>query len=152
MDSFLYDTDLRHERVKNNFLGNTSGLLLLKVIQSFENQPPKHKQTLFTILLLRYTSYLGQLQYWESCQTSMMEFCCQQLLQKKSTINFWQDPKHQKQLSRSVHISANMQQIYRRKPMPKCDFIKIALELYWNFTSIWTFSCKFPGYLQNTVL
>ena len=45
MDWFLYDTDLRHERVKNNFLGNTSGLLHLKVIQSFENHLPKRKQT-----------------------------------------------------------------------------------------------------------
>ena len=26
--------------------------------------------------------------------------------------------------------SENMQQIYRRTPMPKCDFNKVALQLY----------------------
>ena len=39
----------------------------------------------------------------------------------------------QKQPSRSVLIkrcSENMQQIYRRTPMPKCDFNKAAKQLY----------------------
>ena len=36
--------------------------------------------------------------------------------------------------------SENMQQIYRRKPMPKCDFNKVALQLHWNYTSAWVFS------------
>ena len=26
--------------------------------------------------------------------------------------------------------------------MPKCDFTKVALQLQWNSTSVWTFSCK----------
>ena len=43
-----------------------------------------------------------------------------------------------------------MQQIYRRTPIPKCDFNKIALQLYWNHTSARVFSCKFAAYLQNT--
>ena len=43
----------------------------------------------------------------------------------------------------------NMQQIYRRTPMPKCDFNKVALRLYWNRTSAWVFSCKFAAYFQN---
>ena len=30
-----------------------------------------------------------------------------------------------------------MQQIYRRTPMPKCDFNKVALQLYWYGTSVW---------------
>ena len=30
-----------------------------------------------------------------------------------------------------------MQQIYRRTPMPKCDFNKVALQLYWHGTSVW---------------
>ena len=34
-----------------------------------------------------------------------------------------------------------MQQIYRRTPMPKCDFNKVA--------SAWTFSCKFAPNPQN---
>ena len=43
-----------------------------------------------------------------------------------------------------------MQQIYRRTPMPKCDFNKVALQLYWNRTSAWVFSCKFSAYFWNT--
>ena len=43
-----------------------------------------------------------------------------------------------------------MQQIYRRTPMPKCDFNKVALQFSWNRTSIWVFSCKFAAYFQNT--
>ena len=43
-----------------------------------------------------------------------------------------------------------MQQIYRRTPMPKCDFSKVALQLYWNHTSTWVFSCKFAAYFLNT--
>ena len=46
--------------------------------------------------------------------------------------------------------SGNMQQIYRRKPMLKCDFNKVAKQLYWNHTSAWVFSCKFAAYFQNT--
>ena len=38
--------------------------------------------------------------------------------------------------------SENMQQIYRRTPMPKCDFSKVAKQIYWNYTSAWVFSCK----------
>ena len=41
----------------------------------------------------------------------------------------------------------NMQQIYRRTPMPKCDFNKVSLRIYLNHTSAWAFSCKFPAYL-----
>ena len=39
----------------------------------------------------------------------------------------------QKQPARGVpreRCSENMQQIYRRTPMPKCDFNKVALQLY----------------------
>ena len=36
-----------------------------------------------------------------------------------------------------------MHQIYRRTAMPRCDFNKVALQLYWNYTSAWVFSCKF---------
>ena len=46
----------------------------------------------------------------------------------------------QKQPPRGVLIkmcSENMQQIYRRTPMPKCYFNKVALQLYWNHTSAW---------------
>ena len=46
--------------------------------------------------------------------------------------------------------SENMQQIYRRTPMLKCDFNKVAKQLYWNCTSARVFSCKFAAYFQNT--
>ena len=42
-----------------------------------------------------------------------------------------------------------MQQIYRRTPMPKCDFNKVAKQLYWNRISALVFSCKFTAYFQN---
>ena len=44
----------------------------------------------------------------------------------------------QKQLPRGNFrktCSGNMQQIYRRTPMPKCDFNIVPLQLYWNHTS-----------------
>ena len=44
----------------------------------------------------------------------------------------------------------NMQQIYRRTPMPKCHFNAVALQLYLNHTSEWVFSCKCAAYFQNT--
>ena len=59
----------------------------------------------------------------------------------------------QKQPSTGVLIkrcSENMQQIYRRTPMPKCDFNKVAKQLYRNHTSAWVFPYKFAAYFQNT--
>ena len=47
--------------------------------------------------------------------------------------------------------SENMQQIYRRTPMPKCDFIKVTLQLYRNHTSA-SFPCKFAAYFQRIFL
>ena len=46
--------------------------------------------------------------------------------------------------------SPNMQQMYRGTPMWKYDFNKVAMQLYWNHTSIWVFSCIFTAYLRNT--
>ena len=43
-----------------------------------------------------------------------------------------------------------MQQIYRKAPMPKCDFNGVTKRLYWNRTSAWVFSFKFAAYFQNT--
>ena len=45
--------------------------------------------------------------------------------------------------------SENMQQIYRRTPMPECDFNKVGKQLYWNLTSAWVCSYKFAAYFQN---
>ena len=61
----------------------------------------------------------------------------------------------QKQPFRGVlgkRCSENMQKIYRRTPMPKCEFNKPAKQLYWSRTSAWVFSCKFSAYFQNTFL
>ena len=33
--------------------------------------------------------------------------------------------------------------------MSKCDFNKVAKQLYWNQTSAWMFSCKFAAYFQD---
>ena len=43
--------------------------------------------------------------------------------------------------------SKNMQQIYRRTRMSKCNFNKLA---NWHRTSAWMFSCNFAAYFQNT--
>ena len=48
--------------------------------------------------------------------------------------------------------SENMQQIYRRIPMPKCNFNKFAKQLYWNHTLAWVFSSKLAAYFQHTFL
>ena len=59
--------------------------------------------------------------------------------------------KTQKQPTRGVlmkRCSENLQEIYRR--MPKCDFNKVALQLYSNRTSVWVFSCRFFAYFRNT--
>ena len=72
-------------------------------------------------------------------------------------INKYSPPKWlleiQKQPSRSVlrkRCSENMQHMYRRTPMSNCDFNIVALQLYWNHTSEWLFSCKFAACFQNT--
>ena len=59
----------------------------------------------------------------------------------------------QKQPPRCVlekRYSENMQQVCRRTAMPKCDFNKVAQQLYWNRTSARVLSCKFAVYFQNT--
>ena len=59
----------------------------------------------------------------------------------------------QKQLTRGVlkkRCVKNMMQIYRKTPILKCNFNKVALQLYWNRTLEWVFSCKFTVYFQNT--
>ena len=45
-----------------------------------------------------------------------------------------------------------MQQIYRRTPIPKWDFNKVAIQFHWNRTSSWLFNCKFAAYFQKPFL
>ena len=61
--------------------------------------------------------------------------------------------KYHEQPTRGVFLkscSKNMQQIYSRTLMPKCDFNKIVKQLYWNHTSAWVLYCKFAAYFQDT--
>ena len=43
----------------------------------------------------------------------------------------------------------NVWQIYRRRPMPKCDFNELAKQLYFNHISAWVFSSKFAAYFHR---
>ena len=66
------------------------------------------------------------------------------------SVSFW---RIQNQPSRGVlgkSYSENMQQIYRRTPMPNYDFNKAGKQHYWNRTSAYVFSCKFAAYFRNT--
>ena len=59
----------------------------------------------------------------------------------------------QKQPPRGVpwkRCSENMQQIYRRTTIPKCDLNKVAEQLRLNWTLARVFSCKFAACFQNT--
>ena len=47
--------------------------------------------------------------------------------------------------------SENMKQIYRRTPIPKCDFSKVSKQLSWNHTSALVFTYKFrTSFRKNT--
>ena len=48
--------------------------------------------------------------------------------------------------------SENMQQIYRKVPMPKHDFNKVSKQLYRNHIRGCILSCKFAAYFQRTFL
>ena len=52
----------------------------------------------------------------------------------------------------TTSCSENMQQIYWRTTVPKCDFNKVAKQLRWNQTSARLFSWKFAAYFQNIFL
>ena len=45
--------------------------------------------------------------------------------------------------------SENRLQIYRTL-IPKCNFNKVAEQIYWNHTLAWGFSCKFAACFQST--
>ena len=65
------------------------------------------------------------------------ESFCEQILQLTS--HLWNNSN----IIWKRNYSGNMQQIYRRTHMPKCDFNKVAKQLYWNHTLAWVFSSKF---------
>ena len=84
---------------------------------------------------------------WNFCSTKLLCTCIEGLKSYKinQDIDVWRKlgwgiRKIQKQPPRSVprkKCSENMQQIYKRTPMRKCDFSKVAMQLYWNHTSTW---------------
>ena len=37
----------------------------------------------------------------------------------------------------------------KEAPMPKCDFDRVALQLYRNHTSTWVLSCEFTSYFEK---
>ena len=94
-----------------------------------------------SVVLMQVVRYSGSMIVWiifkKICYTKMFKICFQKWLSKRV-------PKKK--------CSANMQQIYRRAPMPKCDFNKVVLLLYWNDTLASVFSCKLAAYFQNTCL
>ena len=58
----------------------------------------------------------------------------------------------QKQPSRRVlrkRCFENMQQIYRKTLITKCNFNKVAKQFYWARTLAWVFSCKLAVYFQS---
>ena len=90
---------------------------------------------------------------WHHCYTS--DTCWKKLSKKiHKTLSTWLRVNseilsliswsiNQKQPSRGVlwkQCSENRQQIYRRTLMPKCDFNKVAKQLYWNHISAWVVS------------
>ena len=73
-------------------------------------------------------------------------------LERQSSKKHYERPK---QSSLGVFIkrfSENILQIPRRKTMLKCDFNKVAFQLYWNHTLAWVLFCKFPAYFQITFI
>ena len=85
----------------------------------------------------------------------LKSFRCFQCVQKNGTMAKKVLSGIQDQNQPSIGVlrkrrSENMRQIYRRTPMPKCDFNKVSEKLYWNYTSTWVFSYKLAAYFQNT--
>ena len=88
-------------------------------------------------------------------KTSAMHFIFTKWNMRKCSllVSWGGKAKGQKQPFRGVlrkKCFENMQQIYKRTSMSKCDFNKVVLQSYWNHTSAWVFSCKFAVYFQNT--
>ena len=67
-------------------------------------------------------------------------------IQSKSDTEIFTIQKQPRRSGPRNKCSEYMKQIYRRKPMPKCN----AKQPYWNHTSAWVFSVKFATYFQNT--
>ena len=101
------------EIFKNSFFNRTA---LVATSKRLERRPWKPTW-------LGFTKPLNQLENFDFSTNLMFE-------------RYWP----QKQPPRGVlkkRCSGNMQQIYRRTFMLKCDFNKVPLQVYWNHTSAW---------------
>ena len=67
------------------------------------------------------------------------------IMQLESALNNLYQKQPSREILRRKMCSENMQQIYRRKPMPKYDLLN--LHLAW----VYMLSCKFAAYFQNTL-
>ena len=69
----------------------------------------------------------------------------------ENELRFWILQKQPPSGVLKKRCTGNMLQIYRRTPMPKCDFNKVASQFYWNRTWVWVYSCKIAAYFQNSL-
>ena len=116
--------------LRTPFLQSTSGRLLLYL-------PISTVTDLISKKLHDYVHLTIQIERW----------CPFPFLRMPLKIYFW-SMIFQTQPTRGVlkkSCSENMQQIYRRTPMPECDFNKVGKQLFWNRTLTWLFSCKFAA-------
>ena len=82
--------------------------------------------------------------------SSLVKVVPEDPIQKCSLEDWWWKPqKHMSRGDLRKWCSKNMQQIFRRAPMPKCDFNKVAKQFYWNHTLAWVLSCKFTAYFRT---
>ena len=112
------------------------------VLRNFAKFTGKHlgkTKSFLRIPFLQNTSRWLLLNYWQWSQFSPL-----------SCFYIWIISKQPFRGVLMKRCSENIVQIHRRTPMPKYDFNKVALQLYWNHTSAWAFSCKYTAYFQNT--
>ena len=80
-----------------------------------------------------------------SCLLRLLVHACATMVKKRvrhSIILFSEIQKQPPGGAPRKSCSENMQQIYRRTPMPKHDSNKVAKQLYWDCTLALIFSCK----------
>ena len=107
------------------------------VLRNFAKFTGKHlgkTKSFLRIPFLQNTSRWLLLNYWQWSQFSPL-----------SCFYIWIISKQPFRGVLMKRCSENIVQIHRRTPMPKYDFNKVALQLDWNHTSTWVFSCKFAA-------
>ena len=82
------------------------------------------------------------------CKNCKLSLSCSSLMEKV----FLNEQKQPPIGVLKKKCSENTQQIYRRTPMPKSDFNKVAKQIYWNNTLAWVFSCKVAMFSKHFFL